>query len=201
MAGPVIENTSVPRDRSRHQSPYPLSQKLARVLWTTCQATLFRWSPRPLYGWRVLLLRLFGADVSSSARVHPSVRIEQPWNLSVGANAAVGDAAILYALGEIRVGDRVTVSQRAHLCAGTHDYRLPDMPLVRMKVVIGDDAWIAAEAYVGPGVRVGEGAILGARGVAVRSLQPWSVYVGNPSVCVKNREPLEQRSQDGRPAS
>jgi putative colanic acid biosynthesis acetyltransferase WcaF len=88
----------------------------------------------------------------------------------------------------VTIGDRVSISQHAHLCAGTHDYDDARMPLLRPPITIGDDAWIAADAFVGPNVTVGEGAILGARGCAFSDLEPWTIYGGNPAKKIKPRE-------------
>jgi len=171
----------------RHQSPYGAREKFARLLWAVVQATLFRGSFHTMNGWRAFLLRRFGARVGSPVMIRRTVRIECPWNLSIGSNVAIGDRAILYALGPITLGDRVTISQHAHLCAGTHDFDDPDMPLIRPPITIERDAWIAADAFVGPGVTVHEGAILGARGCAFCDLEAWTIFGGNPAKAIKKR--------------
>jgi putative colanic acid biosynthesis acetyltransferase WcaF len=168
-------------------SPYGLREKVNRVLWGFVQATAFRMSFHSWYGWRRRLLVLFGASLEADVRIRRTVRIECPWNLSIGRDSAVGDHTILYCLGPVRIGNRVAISQGAHICAGTHDYRFRSMPLVRASITILDDAWICADAFVGPGVVVHEGTILGARAVAMRSLEPWSIYLGNPAVLAKQR--------------
>jgi putative colanic acid biosynthesis acetyltransferase WcaF len=186
--------------KDRHRSPYSIGIQVARLGWAMCQATLFRFSPRPLYRWRVWLLNRFGATVDRDARVHPTVRIQFPWNVTIEANAAIGDAAIVYALGEIHVGRRVTISQYAHLCAGTHDYRTADMPLKRSPITLEDDVWIATGAFIGPHVTAHEGAILGAHGVATRDLDAWTIYAGNPAKAIKARPPLDEMpSPDEKP--
>jgi len=172
---------------SRRISPYSTTEKIKRLLWGCVQATLFRASFHNWYGFRRVLLRAFGASLAPTANVRRTVLIECPWNLSVGAESSIGDRAILYCLGPVQIGSRTTVSQGAHLCAGTHDHRRASMPLVRATISIGDDVWIAADAFVGPGVTVGTGAILGARGVAMRDLAPWKIYAGNPAVSVRER--------------
>lgn len=171
----------------RAESPYTLGQKVARVLWMLGGSLVFRCTFHNWYGLRASLLRLFGASIGPSARVRASVTVEQPWNLSIGENSSVGDRAILYCLGKVTIGRNVSISQGAHLCAGTHDYRKADMPLIRPPITIEDDAWIAADAFVGPGVVVGRGAILGARGVAMKPLEAGWIYAGNPAVKVKAR--------------
>jgi len=172
---------------SRRTSPYSIGEKIKRLLWGSVQATLFRASFHNWYGFRRMLLRTFGAQLAATANVRRTVIIECPWNLSIGAESSVGDRAILYCLGRVEIGSRTTVSQGAHLCAGTHDHRRASMPLVRATISIGDDVWIAADAFVGPGVTVGAGAILGARAVAMRDLAPWQIYAGNPAVPVRER--------------
>ncbi len=171
----------------RHRSPYSLREKIARMAWAVVQGTVLRWSFHNWNGWRIALLSLFGADIHRSCVVRRSVRVECPWNLTMGANSCLGDRVQAYCLGRVRIGQRVSISQGAHLCAGTHDYDRADMPLLRTPIEIGDDAWIAADAFVGPGVCVGEGAILGARGVACGDLDDWTIYVGNPAVSLKSR--------------
>lgn len=79
--------------------------------------------------------------------------------------------------------------QLVHLCTGSHDIQDSAFPLVARPIEIKANAWVAAEAFVGPGVEVGEGAVLGARGVAAKSLLPWTVYVGNPARPVGQRRP------------
>jgi len=177
-----------PVARARRTSPYSTREKIGRLAWSCVQATIFRWSFHNWYGVRRALLRMFGARLDSSANVRRTVLVECPWNLSMGAESSVGDRAILYCLGTVRIGRNVTVSQGVHLCAGSHDSRRREMPLVRPGIDIGDEAWVAADAFVGPGVRVGEGAVLAARGVAFDDLEPWTIYRGNPAAKVRARE-------------
>jgi putative colanic acid biosynthesis acetyltransferase WcaF len=171
----------------RLTSEWTFRQKVARQLWYLVEATLFRFSPRPCYRWRNWLLRRFGARVHRTARVRPTATVEVPWNLRIGAHTVVGDGAILYCLGEITLGDRVMVSQYAHLCAGTHDYSHPEMPLLRPPITIGDDAWVAADVFVGPGVTIGAGTVVGARSNVFGDLPAWKVCVGSPARPVKDR--------------
>lgn len=171
---------------NRAAQKWSASAQIGRILWWVA-APLFRFSPRTLWGWRRMLLRTFGAKVGADAHIYPSVRITIPWNLDIGVQAAVGDHAILYALGPIQIGARATISQYAHLCAGTHDWRDPAMPLVKSPLVIGEDAWVCADAFVGPGVTVGQGAIVGARAVTMKDVEPRAIVGGNPAQIISQR--------------
>lgn len=155
-------------------------EKFGRLLWSMAKP-LFRLSPRPMWGWRRVLLRTFGASVGEQVQVYPSTHITIPWNLTLENYSAVGDHAILYALGPIRIGARSTVSQGAHLCAGTHDISDSARPLLKLPISIGNDAWVCADAFIGPGVVVGDGAIVGARAVAMKDIPPNTIVAGNPA--------------------
>jgi putative colanic acid biosynthesis acetyltransferase WcaF len=172
---------------NRRARKYSLGEMARRVLWMFAQP-LFRFSPRPFFGWRRFLLRCCGAKIGRSVHVYPSTTIYFPWNLEAGEESAIGEQALIYNLGRVTLGSRVTISHRAHLCAGTHDHTKRDFPLLRPPIVIGSDAWICADAFVGPGVTVGEGAIVGARAVAMKDVKPRSIVVGNPARESKRRE-------------
>jgi putative colanic acid biosynthesis acetyltransferase WcaF len=120
--------------------------------------------------------------------IYSSATIYFPWNFEAGDDSAIGEGALIYNLGRVTLGERVTISHRAHLCAGTHDHTKPDFPLLRPPITIGSEAWICADAFVGPGVTVGEGAIVGARAVAMKDVKPRVIVIGNPARESKARE-------------
>lgn len=171
---------------NRAAQRYTRSELLQRVLWALVQP-LFRFSPRHLYGWRNTLLRLFGARVGQRVRIYPGAAIFLPSLLTVGDEVTVGDQTRLYNLGPLVIGDQVTVSQGAHLCGGSHDDRDPRLPLIRAPITLGPACWICADAFVGPGVSVGDGAVVGARAVAVRDVPAWTVVAGNPARVIRAR--------------
>lgn len=170
--------------------------QMARMLWCVAQP-LFRLSPRPFWGWRRMLLRAFGAKIGHEVHVYPTARITMPWNVEIGDQAAVGDRVILYALGTIRIGPSSTVSQGAHLCAGTHDISRVDRPLLKSPIVIGAGAWVAADAFIGPGTTVGDHAIVGARAVAMKDVPENSIVVGNPARKISRKVKYEMDSISG----
>ncbi|MEM6473143.1 MAG: putative colanic acid biosynthesis acetyltransferase [Planctomycetota bacterium] len=174
--------------RSACPSPHSLKNKLGRVLWWFGWWMLFRPSPRPLFLWRVIVLRMFGASIDRKTRIDPSVRIWVPWNLKAGADASVGHHADLYNVAPISLGNRTTVSQYSYLCAASHDLNDPHMKLTSAPIIVSDGAWVCARAFIGPGVRVGEGAVVGACGVVVKDVPALSIVVGNPAREIKKRE-------------
>lgn len=148
---------------------------------------LLRASPRPFFGFRRAILRLFGANIGRHVHVYPTTQVYMPWNLSVEAWAAIGEYAFIYNLGPVSIGERATVSYRAHLCAGTHDFSDPATPLLKPAIRIEDDAWIGTDAFIGPGVTIGKAAIVGARSVVVRDVAAGDVVAGNPCRVIGRR--------------
>lgn len=173
-------------EANRRSVKYSPREFMQRAAWSLGKH-IFRLTPRPLFGVRRLILRLFGARIGRHVHIYASADIYFPWNLVVGDWSAIGEQAYIYNLGRISIGRRTTISQRAHLCAGTHDYTASSLPLRRPPISIGDEVWIAADAFVGPGVVVGNGAVVGARAVAVKDVQEWTVVAGNPARVVKRR--------------
>lgn len=171
---------------NRSARKYSRRELFERVIWGTLQP-LFHYSPRLLYGWRRFLLRTLGARVGRATRIHPSVCIFLPSLLDIGDESTVGQDVRLYNLGPMKIGCQTTVSQGAHLCGGSHNDQDPALPLIRAAITVGDCAWICADAFIGPGVTVGEGAVVAARAVCVRNVPPWQVVAGNPARTIRTR--------------
>lgn len=174
-------------DISSAPSPHSSSNRLLRALWGLVYAVLFRPSPRPFHAWRNLLLRLFGARIDKTARIYPKARVWAPWNLRMGAFATLGDDVDCYCVDIITIGDHAVISQYSYLCGATHDFELAKRPLVPRPITIGHSCWIAADVFVGPGVTIGEGTVVGARSSVFSDLPAWKVCVGNPAKPTRDR--------------
>lgn len=163
------------------------ANRLGRVLWMVVYLLLFRPSPRPLHVWRSWLLRCFGASLGRGCHVYPSARIWAPWNLRMHDFSGLGDGAFCYCIAPVEIGARSVISQGAVLCTGTHDYSDSSFQLQARPIVIGSHAWVAAEAFVCPGVTIGDGAVIGARSVVTKDMPAWTVCMGHPCRPVKPR--------------
>lgn len=185
---PSLEPLDSRKTRPDEGGPsFTLGNRIYRAIWGITWALLASWTPPMLRGWRRWLLRRFGATVAPTANVYSSARIWSPANLVIDHRATIGREVNVYSMGPIHIHAHAIISQGAHLCAGTHDIESPTFQLRTRPIIIGERAWIAADAFVGPGVTVGEGAVLGARGCAMRDLDPWTVYSGNPAIALRPR--------------
>jgi putative colanic acid biosynthesis acetyltransferase WcaF len=183
---------------NRKSRKYGLKELLCRVAWTICSIS-FRVSPRVMHGFRRSLLRCFGAKIGKHVQIYPSARIQYPWLLNIGDYTAIGDSVRLYNLGPLTIGSRVTISQFAHLCGGSHDYKSSDLKLLKLPITVEDDSWICADAFIGPNVKIGAGAVIGARSVVTRNVSPWCVVVGNPARKIGKREIQSQTNPKTEP--
>lgn len=168
-------------------SPHSLANRVARAVWGIIWLALFRPSPKVMHGWRRFLLRLFGARIDPTAKVHASAKIWAPWNLEMEYESCLSAHVDCYCVDKVRLGAFSVVSQYSFLCTAGHDIRFLNLPLTTAAVTIEERAWVAADAFVGPGVTVGQGAIVGARSTVVKNVPPWSVVAGNPARIVRTR--------------
>ena len=165
---------------NRSARKYSRLEQCRRVLWMF-GAYAIRLSPRPCFAWRRMVLRAFGAKIGSHVHLYSSTRVYMPWNLEVGDWAALGEDAFIYSLGKVYIGARASLAYRAHICAGTHDFSNPSLPLLKPPVVIEDDVWIGTDAFIGPGTTVCKGALVAARAVVVMDVPSWHIVAGNPA--------------------
>ena len=134
------------------------------------------------------LLQLFGATIGKGVHIYPKVKIWAPWNLVVHDEVGVADGVDLYSQGKITLGYRSVISQRSYICTGTHDFTSKGHPLYTKDIIISPYAWVAAEAFIGPGVIVGDGAVVGARAAVFKNVGAWDIVGGNPAKFIKKRE-------------
>ena len=179
--------------------PYSVREYAMRVAWEIVGNTLFRFSPRRAYGWRNFLLRLFGANIGSHAKVRSKCKIFHPWLLALDDWSVIGDEAEVYNLGPISIGKHSMISQGTYLCAGTHDHTLPDLPLQRPPIRIGSGVWICAQAFIGPGVSVGDNSVIGARAVVAKDIPAGVIAAGNPAKVIKARRMRDVSAPSRRP--
>lgn len=156
-------------------------------LWWLIQALLFNTSPQFMYKWRSFLLRLFGAKIGKDVIIRPSVRVTYPWKLTIGDYAWIGDNVELYTLGEIVIGNNAVVSQRSYICTASHDHTKSTFDIYSVKTVIEDEAWVATDVYVAPGVTIGRGAVIGARSSVFSDMPAGMICVGSPAKPIKPR--------------
>ncbi|WP_424494956.1 putative colanic acid biosynthesis acetyltransferase [Salinimicrobium sp. GXAS 041] len=175
-------------DLQRYDFSFSLKNKLGRVIWFLAYWIFFRPFNLTFFSnWRAVILRIFGAEIGKNSNIYASVKIWAPWNLKVGTFTTIGPKVDCYNQGRVVIGSHVIVSQKSYICASSHDCTISNFPLIVKPITIEDQVWIAADAFIGPGVTVHEGAVVGARSSVFRDVTPWTIVGGNPSNFIKNR--------------
>jgi putative colanic acid biosynthesis acetyltransferase WcaF len=161
---------------------------LIRTIWFLLGPPLLRCSVLPSSSFRRVLLRVFGAEIGRGSVIKPGVRVKYPWNLKAGEYCWFGEDSWIDNLAPVTLGDHVCISQGAYLCTGNHDWADPTFGLVTRPIRIGDGAWVAARASVGPGAVIGHCAVVGFGAVVSGSIPPYEIHGGNPAVFLRHRE-------------
>jgi len=180
-------------EKARGMPSFSWKNRLFRAFWQLTWLLVAAWTPPALHPWRRVVLKAFGAKVQPRSDVRGSARVWYPPNLTLGEGALIGPKVICYNMAPIELERFALVSQRAHLCAGNHDIDDPSFRLFSTPILLRAYSWVAADAFVAPGVTLGEGAVLGARAVAFKDLEPWTLYIGNPAAPRRTRKrPLHE---------
>lgn len=166
---------------SRGASPWSMTMRLKLLVWEYVWVLFCVWTPKPANSWRLVILKIFGADIRGQPFVHQRARIQIPWNIELHEGACVGDRANLYSLDRITIGENAVVAQEAYLCTGTHDFSDPAMPLLTAPITVEPGSFIGARAFVLPGVTIGAKSIVGAAAVITKDVPAGTVYAGNPA--------------------
>lgn len=176
-------------DLSEYKSNFSTWEKICRVVWNVVWILLARPLPRNVgRKWKVALVNLFGGKIHPTASIYSSVRIYLPWNLQMDEYSCLAPEVDCYNVAFIHIGANSTVSQRTYLCSASHDITKTNNPLLYEPIVIEDQVWIGAEAFVGMGVCIAQGAVVGARACVFKNVDKWVVVGGNPAKFIKNRE-------------
>jgi putative colanic acid biosynthesis acetyltransferase WcaF len=152
-----------------------------------CHAALFRHSPQVMYAWRRFLLRCFGAHVGKGVLIRPSASITYPWKVRLDDYCWVGNNVVLYSLAPISIGAHAVISQNTYLCGGDHDMDAIDFPLRAKVITVEEEAWVASDVFIAPGVTIGRGAVIGARSSVFKDMPAGMVCVGYPCRPIKRR--------------
>ncbi|TWT78415.1 putative acetyltransferase [Posidoniimonas polymericola] len=154
---------------------------LVEAAWVLCKFCFF--FPRLPFpsAWRVWLLRRFGAAIGRGVVIRAAVNVTHPWRLAIGDHVWIGEEVWIHNLAPVTIGSNVCLSQRAFLCAASHDFRRESFDLVLKPIVVESHAWVAAGSLVLPGVTVGEGALVCGGSVVCQDVPPRASVRGNPA--------------------
>jgi acetyltransferase-like isoleucine patch superfamily enzyme len=131
--------------------------------------------------------------VGTASRLHRGVILATYGGaIEIGANSTVNPYCVLYGHGGLRIGNFVRIATHCVFVPANHGFERLDVPIAKQPVsargiVIQDDVWIGANCVILDGVTIGTGAVVGAGAVVTRSIEPFSICVGNPARVIRSR--------------
>jgi putative colanic acid biosynthesis acetyltransferase WcaF len=156
------------------------------ALWIAVRCIFFQ-TPWPWpSSFRVALLRKFGARIGTGVVIRSNVNISFPWRLAIGDHVWIGEDVGILSLAPVIIESNVCISQRAFLCAGSHDFRRDDFKLKVAPITIRYGSWIAAASFIAPGVEIGPASVVSAGSVVLQNVPSNSFVRGNPAVEIKD---------------
>ena len=175
-------------DLSKYENHLGKKHQVVRLAWGIVWALGTWFLPRSIgMPWKRMLLRMFGAKIHHTANIYSSAKIYYPANLIMEKYSCLADGVDCYNVAPIVLGANTTISQGAYLCTASHDVTNPLNPLITAPIILKDQAWVGARAYIGMGVTVGQGAVIGATASVYKDVEPWTIVGGNPAKFIKNR--------------
>ena len=175
---------------------FSYKNKIRRFIWCMTWKFMCRFSPVPFHGWRILILRLFGATIGKQNHIYPTCKIWAPWLLETSNLVTIGPGVEIYNPAGVRLGHHSILSQDSYLCGATHNYNSLDFPYIKKQITIDPYVWICAKAVVLPGVHCKEGSVLGATSITSKDLELWTIYAGNPAREIKKRTNFLEGAQE-----
>ena len=168
----------------------PKGQKIKNIIWLAVNNSLFRFTPSYLTffrKWRVLLLKLFGSKIDWTSSVHPTAKIEYPWNLTLGPLSSLGEKSWTYAMAPINIGEKTCIGKDTYLITGSHDITSNGFELITKPITIGSCCWLTTGVTILPGVEIGDYSVIAANSTVTRNVDTQTVVGGNPAKFIKKR--------------
>lgn len=176
------------QQKTPYHNPWPLWTHVVLCIWQITWLICCSWTPKFFNPWRLIILRIFGSEITGIPFVHSSAKIKIPWHLTLRHRACLGEKSNSYNLGKIEVHERATISQEVYLCTGTHDFKKKSMQLITQCIIVRENAFVGVRAMILPGVTIGKNAIVGAQSVITKDLANDEIFAGNPASKIGMRE-------------
>jgi acetyltransferase-like isoleucine patch superfamily enzyme len=143
----------------------------------------------PIYSVRSVYLRhVLGFGIGKGASIHMGCTVTGR-SLTIGEGSVINRDCRLDGRGGLTIGSNTSISPECCLLTLTHDVHDAAFAARARRVDIGDRVWIGTRAIVLPGVRIGDGAVVGAGSVVTRDVEAYTIVAGNPARPIGQRKP------------
>jgi len=148
---------------------------------------------------RRLVYRRLCKKLGTSSLIYSGVYLTHTYSLEIGNNFSINSGALVDARGGIKIGNHVMVGPHSVIVSSRHQFEQTDVPMtsldhVMQPVVIGDDVWIGAQAFIKGGITIGKGSVVSAGAKVMDDVQEYSIVAGIPAQIVANRKIINNKS-------
>ena len=131
--------------------------------------------------------------VNNQVFIHETAFISGLENITIGEYSWIGDHCRFHAgKAGLHIGSRVAIAHEVMIITNNHNYQTNYIPFdnraVSRPIYIGDNVWIGTRVIILPGVKIEEGAIIGAGSVITKSIPKCAIVAGNPARIVGWRD-------------
>ncbi|SFE64964.1 galactoside O-acetyltransferase [Peptostreptococcaceae bacterium pGA-8] len=143
------------------------------------------------------LVRGKNAMVDDYSRILDYTFIDAGKSLKIGKHCMITWHTIIEGGASTTIGDRVFIGPGTKILTSTYAlhgfFSAEFIPDGTHEIMYGDieietDAYVGANCTVMPGVKIGEGAVVGANSLVTKDLEPWGIYVGSPCKKIGERK-------------
>ena len=118
--------------------------------------------------------------------------------MEFGENISIHDFCYLDAIGGLKIGNNVRIAHNCSLISGQHKYDVAGKTIYESgykfeKVSLGNDIWIGTGAVILPGLKIGDGAVIGANSVVTKNIKPYSIVGGVPAKLIARRPNFDEK--------
>jgi maltose O-acetyltransferase len=134
--------------------------------------------------------RAIGMRIGRDTMIWAGNMFNDPDNMSIGDNCIVGPQNVFLSRGGVHIGNNVNLSGFSFFLSQQHDVRDSNLMTTTLApIIVEDDSWIATNATILPGVRIGRGAVVAASAVVTHDVAPFEIVGGNPAQRIGTRPP------------
>ncbi|MCT9094444.1 acyltransferase [Haloarchaeobius sp. HME9146] len=163
-------------------------------LWRQFDATPMADNVEFALRFRQMLAEHLFEDVGENCRFFKGISFTYGHNITIGDNVVIHDDVHLDDRGKLTIGDRCSISDGVHVYS--HDHDVVDQTAVEnFHTIVEDDVRLTFDVMVRAGCKVGENAVVGARGVVQHDIPAHHIAVGQPAKSVKIKPGWEDEAE------
>ena len=136
---------------------------------------------------RYLYIKIMNKTITPTTTIMMNVRFKGIRGIQFYKNQVINSYSMIDGRGGVTIGENFDIAERVVIWSMSHDVRNTKHSTVKSKTEIGDYVWIGADSIILSGVKIGEGAVIGAGSVVTKDVSNLDIVAGNPAKKIGQR--------------